>query len=96
MDSVICFMEVDLEEHRTEVLALDFMDDLVEHKDPIKNKPGFRKGQLVQMMNTRGDQGRPSGVPFSQNPKDNIKTVMGRNCLISVAPSTLGIKEMIM
>ena len=50
MNHIIGFMEVNLEEHSAKVLALDFMDDLMENEDPIQNIPAFREGRLVRMM----------------------------------------------
>ena len=77
MDGIICFVKVNLEEHRTKVFGLDLMDDFMKDKNTIKNISTFREGRLIRVVNPRGDQGRPSGVPLGQNLKDNIKDCVG-------------------
>ena len=44
MDGVISFVEVDLEEHSAEMLALHLMDNFMENEDPIQNILAFREG----------------------------------------------------
>src|SRR4051812_41058638 len=73
VNGIISFVEIDLEEHRTDVFVLHMMDNLMEGKDPIQDISPFREGRLVRVMNSGGNKDRPSSVPFHEDPKYHIE-----------------------
>ena len=95
MHRIISFVKVNLEEDNFEVLLLDFMNNLVEHKDSIQNIPTLNEIGLVRMSNQRSEEGFPIGVPLGEDLEYHIDNSDRPELPISEAPGTLGISDII-
>ena len=65
-------MKIDLQKDRLQVFDPDFMKNLVQDQDPIKDEPALNERRLIRVSDPVGQQGHPIGVPFGQDPEDHV------------------------